>query len=76
MKSAMSSKEYNELMFELCFTRAMMFALFASFVYRDYGLCPAFACTLLPTIASAIYMIVYMRRANDRTDREEDGGQH
>lgn len=61
----MSSKEYHELMSELYHTRAMMFALFAILICKDYGLCPAFACMLFATIASVISMIIHMRRAND-----------
>lgn len=64
----MSNKEYNELMFEQYHTKAMMFAIFAILMYRDYGLGPAFACMLFETIASIISMIVHMRRANGRTN--------
>jgi len=60
----MSSREYNELMSEHYYTRAMLFALFSALMYRDYGLCPTSACMLLATIVNAIGVIWHMRRAN------------
>ena len=64
----MSSREYNELMAEHYYTRAMLFALFAALMLRDYGLCPSFACMLLATISNVIGVIMYMRRANGRAN--------
>jgi len=61
---AMNSCEYHECMSEVYFTRAMMFSIVAAFMYRDYGLCHAFACTTFVTIACAIRTISHMRRVN------------
>lgn len=61
----MSSREYNELMVGHYYTRAMLFALFAALMYRDYGGCLAFACLLMATISNLICTIGSMRRAND-----------
>ena len=60
----MSDSKYHKCMSEMYFTRSMMFAIVAALMHKYYGLCPAFACSVLVTIASAINTISHMRRAN------------
>ena len=63
-EGVMSNYEYHECMSEVYLTRTMMFAIVTAFMYKDYGLCLAFACTMFVTIACAIRTISHMRRAN------------